>query len=293
MLLIDFYCWSCWLTSAKDGLALVGNAPRVFTKTSKNGLPWVSVIFCSLFSSLAYMGISNGAGRVFGWLANLTAICGLITWTGICCKCLACWFGTWWIPDLYLHSDTYLRFYAGMKAQGIDRSTLPFRSPLQPYAAYYGLFSTFIICFVRNLPFCITYLLKFSTLTAVQRMVRVPKRRMGDWCLFDQLSPFDMLPVDLPWSALLFQRTNGGPSKNGLYFGHCGDPRWWVSRVCHFASLDTDHRLFRVDDPPPRNRLEKFWRWLVSYFYQCDLKFVGLMHRDLQRCKLRGKNVLL
>lgn len=26
-----------------------------------------------------------------------------------------------------------------MKAQGIDRATLPYRAPLQPYASYYGL----------------------------------------------------------------------------------------------------------------------------------------------------------
>jgi L-asparagine transporter-like permease len=36
-----------------DGLAAAGNAPRVFLKTSKKGLPFVSIIFCSLFSLLA------------------------------------------------------------------------------------------------------------------------------------------------------------------------------------------------------------------------------------------------
>ncbi|KAG6900151.1 hypothetical protein C0993_002080 [Termitomyces sp. T159_Od127] len=61
------------------------------------------------------MGVNSGAGRVFGWLANMTAVAGLLTWFGISC--------------------TYIRFYEGMKAQGLDRSKLPFSSKLQPYAA--------------------------------------------------------------------------------------------------------------------------------------------------------------
>ena len=55
---------------------------------------------------------------------------------------------------------TYIRFYAGMKVQGIDRKTLPYYTNLQPYAAWYGVIGTFTICFVR---------LNFSTID-VQRL---------------------------------------------------------------------------------------------------------------------------
>lgn len=114
-----------------DGLALAGNAPKFFLRTSGNGLPYASVIFCSLFALLGFMASSQGAGRVFNWFANLTAVAGLMTWFGICV--------------------TYIRFYAGTKAQGIDRKTLPFASILQPYAAWYGACSTLIISIVRSL----------------------------------------------------------------------------------------------------------------------------------------------
>lgn len=50
-----------------DGLAMSGNAPKIFKKTSRGGLPYVSLIFCSLFACLAYMGINAGSGEVFGW----------------------------------------------------------------------------------------------------------------------------------------------------------------------------------------------------------------------------------
>lgn len=58
----------------------------------------------------------------------MTAVSGLMSWFGI--------------------AVTYIRFYAGLKAQGIDRSTLPYYSHLQPYAGWYAVFSTIIICFV-------------------------------------------------------------------------------------------------------------------------------------------------
>ncbi|KAH8828954.1 amino acid permease [Flagelloscypha sp. PMI_526] len=100
-------------------LSLARNAPKIFSRTLKNGLPIVSLCFCSLFATIAYMSVDKGAGTVFGWLANLTAVAGLMSWLGI--------------------SFTYTRFHAGLKAQGIDRKNLPYTSPLQPYLAYYAM----------------------------------------------------------------------------------------------------------------------------------------------------------
>ena len=138
MLLTDFFV---------DGLALSGNAPKVFTKVTKNGLPLVSLIFCALFSTLAYMGVTTGSGRVFNWFVNseyfwfmlearenahrsclVTSIAGLMTWFGICV--------------------TYVRFYKGFQVQGFDRKSLPYAHVLQPYAAWYAIVMCLLICFV-------------------------------------------------------------------------------------------------------------------------------------------------
>ena len=88
-----------------------------------------ALMFSSIFSLLAFMGVTAGSGKVFNWLANMITITGLLTWIGIC--------------------YTYIRFYAGMKVQGIDRKTLPFSSCLQPYAAWYGGIWCLVVCFVR------------------------------------------------------------------------------------------------------------------------------------------------
>ena len=45
---------------------------------------------------------------------------------------------------------TYIRFHAGMKAQGIDRKSLPYVAPLQPYATWYALIFICVILFFNG-----------------------------------------------------------------------------------------------------------------------------------------------
>lgn len=66
------------------------------------------------------MSTSAGSDSVFIWFQNLTTIAGLFTWCSICIA--------------------YLRFHKALKAQGIDRNTLHFKSPFQPYLAWGALF---------------------------------------------------------------------------------------------------------------------------------------------------------
>lgn len=116
------------------GLCSRGHAPKFLLKTRKDGLPWVCVVICAAFSLLSFMAAAKGsAGTAFGYcksnhfcksrtrtnprlVANMTAICGMISWCGI----------LW----------TSVRWHKGLKAQGIDRSTLAYRAPLQPYLSY-------------------------------------------------------------------------------------------------------------------------------------------------------------
>ncbi|KAF8512564.1 hypothetical protein JB92DRAFT_2927680, partial [Gautieria morchelliformis] len=44
-------------------------------------------------------------------------------------------------------SLTYLCFYTGLKTQGIPQENLLFASRLQPYAVWYSMIATFMICF--------------------------------------------------------------------------------------------------------------------------------------------------
>ena len=107
------------------GLAREGRAPKIFLRTSRMGIPYVAVLFISLFISLGFMSLSTGASVAFGWLQDLVSVAAIITWMVI--------------------TTVYLRFYYGCKKQGIDRSELPWKAPFQPYAAWLSLTSFFVL----------------------------------------------------------------------------------------------------------------------------------------------------
>jgi len=47
------------------GLAIRGQAPKIFTYCTRNGLPLAAVLFTSAFAFLAFMNVSNGGETVF------------------------------------------------------------------------------------------------------------------------------------------------------------------------------------------------------------------------------------
>ncbi|KAJ7233136.1 amino acid permease/ SLC12A domain-containing protein [Mycena haematopus] len=229
---------SAWSAGSSDlytssralyGLAAAGNAPRIFLKTLSNGLPIASILFSALFSTLAYMGVKSGSGKVFGWFSNMTSIAGLMTWFGICV--------------------TYIRFYKGMKAQGYDRRQLPFASSLQPYAAWYAMIFCIVIAFFSG----------WSTFLK------------GNWIVADFVTnylPFALFPV-------LYASAK-------FYYWKKGYSLYWVTaeKVCvhlypskaplkllilqmdfvtNIAEIEAD----TYDDPPPKNKVEAFWQWLM------------------------------
>lgn len=113
------------------GLHTRGATPRFadkwLSKTRKDGLPWVCVCFCALFTPLAFFAASpsKSAGQAFGYFASMCAVCGMLSWS---CILL-----------------TSIRWHRGLKAQGIDRKTLPYTAPLQPYLSYYGLCVSMVV----------------------------------------------------------------------------------------------------------------------------------------------------
>lgn len=106
-------------------LAISGSAPRVFARTTRGGLPYVSVAVSVVFSFLSYMSVRDGASTVFGYFANMTSIAGMVTWFCI--------------------GIMYLRFHKAMKVQGMSRDVLPYQSWLQPFCGYWTVSSTFVV----------------------------------------------------------------------------------------------------------------------------------------------------
>lgn len=118
-------------------LAVAGNAPKIFTRCNRWGLPYYSVLASSLFAPLAYLDCSTQAGVVFNWFISLTNTAGFLSWI-FCCI-------------------LYLRFRKACDVQGVNP---PFRSRLQPYASWVAL-ATFTFLLLIN-GFTVFYSGKFT-----------------------------------------------------------------------------------------------------------------------------------
>ncbi|KAJ5701938.1 hypothetical protein N7488_009486 [Penicillium malachiteum] len=51
-------------------LAIIGNAPSIFKRCTKRGLPWAAVMASFLFMPLAYLDCSSSSSTVFNWLSQ-------------------------------------------------------------------------------------------------------------------------------------------------------------------------------------------------------------------------------
>jgi len=112
------------------GLALRGQAPKFLTYCTKQGLPLAAVLVSGLFPWLALMNISSGAATAFNWFVSLVTTGGFVSWFSI--------------------NLTYVFFYRGQKAQGIDMKKNVYNNPLQPYLAWWGIFWTVFFALING-----------------------------------------------------------------------------------------------------------------------------------------------
>jgi amino acid transporter len=111
-------------------LAVAGNAPRIFTRCTKHGVPYMAVIASALFSPLAYLNCANSGSIVFSWFVNLTNTSGFISW--ICC------------------SIVYLRFRKAYLAQNLPKENIPYHSFLQPIGAWIAMVAFVILTLING-----------------------------------------------------------------------------------------------------------------------------------------------
>lgn len=229
------------------GLALSGNAPKVFVHTLKNGLPLIAIVFCTLFAFLAYMGVNDGSGKVFNWFVNMTAVSGLMAWFGI--------------------AVTYIRFHKGLKAQGIDRSALPYASRFAPFAAWYAAISCLVVCFVSlafflpSSAFCVLMHHSGMQFSGVNVFYR------GEWntaTFVTNYLPFVLFPILYVPARIYFKCKPIHPLEMDFISG--------IKEIEGYAD----------EQPPPhQNILLRFWAWLV-----CHSSFLRVIANKINRCDL-------
>lgn len=90
------------------GMAMDGNAPRIFRRCTSRGVPYVAFAFTACFMSLAFLVASSDALVIFNYFVSSVTIFGSLTWISILAS--------------------HVAFMRGMKAQGISRDTLPYKA---------------------------------------------------------------------------------------------------------------------------------------------------------------------
>jgi len=188
------------------GVAQNRQAPKFLLKCSKAGVPYWCVGITASISLLTYMSVSTGANNVFLWFQNLTTIAQLFTW---CCICVA-----------------YLRFRSALLAQGIDRNTLVFKSPFQPYTAWFALIYFSIIILFNG----------FAVFTR------------GNWSVTDFLTAYIGIPIFFCLYAFWKILTRSP-------FVKASEADIWTGK----SALDAEVWPEQV----PRNFLEKIWFWIA------------------------------
>lgn len=115
-------------TRSLYSLAVAGSAPRLFTKCTKGGVPYMALIATCPWLLLAYMNVATAAGTVFDWFINLTNTAGFTSW--VCCSII------------------YIRFRKARMSQGVH--DLTWTSRLQPYASYVCGVAFTILCLLNG-----------------------------------------------------------------------------------------------------------------------------------------------
>jgi amino acid transporter len=88
-------------------LALDGQAPKFLRTTGRNGVPYYCFAVTMVFPFLSFLQVGSGSAQAITWLVNLVTASQLLNYTFM--------------------GITYLFFYRALKAQGIDRRSLPYR----------------------------------------------------------------------------------------------------------------------------------------------------------------------
>lgn len=189
-------------------MAVNGQAPRCFGLTTRRGVPWVAVLFTLAVGCLAFLNVSNSGAQVFQWFTNISTISGFIAWIVI--------------------MITYIRFRKAMEYHGLLDS-LPFRTPLQPYATYVVLFIITILTLTNGF------------------QVFFPSQ----WSVSSFLAAYITIPIFLVLylGHKIFYRTR--------FAIRVEDVDVWTGKK------EMDDMCAADVEPVPRNWAEKAWFWLA------------------------------
>ena len=117
-------------TRTLHAMAMQGQAPKVFARVSRRGVPVPALLLTTAVSALCFTSSLFGDQRVYLWLVNLTGLCGFIAWLGI--------------------AISHYRFRKGFLAQGRSLDELPYRARWFPFGPLFAFTLCLIVVLGQN-----------------------------------------------------------------------------------------------------------------------------------------------
>lgn len=111
-------------------MAKEGQAPRIFSKLDRRGVPVPAIILTAVVGMLAFFTSIFGDGVVYIWLMNSIGITGFIFWLGICVS--------------------HYRFRKAFLAQGHALDELPYRAKWYPFGPVFTIAVCLIVTFAQD-----------------------------------------------------------------------------------------------------------------------------------------------
>lgn len=111
-------------------MAKEGQAPKIFAKLNKRGVPVAGMILTCAIGTLAFLASFFGDGIVYIWLMNAIGITGFIFWLGI--------------------SISHYRFRKAFIAQGHSLDRLPYRAKWFPLGPIFAIACGLIVILAQN-----------------------------------------------------------------------------------------------------------------------------------------------
>lgn len=165
-------------TRSLYGLALEGRAPKFLRYCTKRGVPVLCFAVVMIFPCLSFLQLGgNSSTTVLGWFLNLITAGGVIDYIVMCV--------------------TYLCFYRACKAQGLDRSTLPYFARFQPWCGIIGL--VWMIIIVLTYGYTSFYPWSVQNFFIYYAMLIVAPCTFLGWKLIKRTKFVGPLQADLVW----------------------------------------------------------------------------------------------
>lgn len=100
-------------------MARKGEAPKIFGKVSKRGVPVAALVLTTAIGLLAFISNTKGGSVAYTWLVNASGLTGFIAWVGI--------------------AISHYRFRRAYVAQGKSLSDLKYRAKWFPFGPLFAL----------------------------------------------------------------------------------------------------------------------------------------------------------